>query len=102
MPLPVYLSEGFISVYNSGSQWGMFGFTQPLPNGQQPSSPIAFGVVDQINSVPAQLVTGASVMYNINDVIAPIFYDNRQFNILPGGKVIAVEYVYNIIVPPAP
>ncbi len=101
MGLPVYLSQGLISIYGTGSAWGMFGFTQPDFTGQQPASNIAFGTIDQTNYGSASLAVGDNVMYDTRDVIAPVFYNNRQFNILPGGKVIAVEYVYNIM-PPIP
>ncbi len=100
MPLPVYLSEGLLSVYESRSAWGMFGFMQPSTNQQQPPTPIRFGIVDQINTVPAQLVTGASVMYDVRDVIAPIQYNNNIFQIISGSKILAVEYIYNIMPPP--
>lgn len=100
MPLPVYLSQGMISVYGQGSVWGMF---QDNRNNSNPFNQyIQFGVVDQINTVPASLAIGNSVMYDVRDVIAPIFYNNTQFSILNGNKVIAVEYVYNIVIPPAP
>lgn len=91
--LPVYLSQGFISVYGSVSAWGLFD-----PN--ESDNNIRFGIINQMNSAPAGLAIGDNVIYNSKDVIAPLFMTDQKYYILEGSKVIAVEYVYNIIPPP--
>lgn len=82
--LPVTLTYGLVSVYAfSISGWGIEQVTS--------DSPIRFGIIDQINSAPAILAIGANVIYDVNDVVAPVQYIYNQFNILPWNKIIAVE-----------
>lgn len=93
MPLPVYLSPGMISVYGQGSVWGLF---NPIKG-----NTTQFGIIDQINTVPAQLAIGTSVMFDSRNIESQIQYQNVDYYILNGNRVIATEYVYNInIIPP--
>ena len=90
--LPVYLSQGFISVYGNGNLWNIVGAnTATNPR---------FGIIDQSNYGSASLAIGDTVMFNEKDVTAPVSYNGDTFYILPGDKVISVLYVYNIT-PPA-
>jgi hypothetical protein len=72
--------------------WGLFN-----PN---ENNSTRFGLIDQINSEDAVLAIGNLIIYDERDVIAPIFYNDNVFNILPDNKVIATELPY-AIAPPA-
>mgnify|MGYP001569181467 CR=1 FL=1 len=83
--LPVTLTYGMVSVYGAGySGWGIIQIAT--------DSTVRFGTIDQITSAPAELAIGANVMYNYNDVVAPVMYAYNEFNILPWNKIIAIEF----------
>lgn len=90
--LPIYLSDGMVSVYETPSAWGLFNPNQ--------NNTTRFGTIDQTNYDSAFLVTGSIVMYDERDVVLPIFYNGNMYSVLSGSRVIATEYVYNIEVLP--
>jgi len=89
MSLPVRLSPGLVSIYGNGSIQGIFS--------TENTSKIRFGIVDQRYDEFSTVALGDSVMYNIDDVKAPVFYIDTAFYILPEDKIISVE---NPIIPP--
>lgn len=86
MSLPIRLSPGLVSIYGGGSIQGI--------NIADASSPIRFGVVNQMFDLYGAISIGQSVMYNKNDIIAPLFYIDTTFNILSEDKIIAIENPY--------
>lgn len=83
MSLPIRLSPGLVSIYGGGSIQDI-AFLEV-------NSPIMFGVINQMFELYGAVSIGQSVMYNKNDVIAPLFYIDANYYILPENKIIAVE-----------
>ena len=90
MSLPVTLGVGQVSIYGAGS-------IQSIINTGE-NSPIRYGIVNQMNSQYGTVAIGDSVMYNVNDIVAPVFYIDTPFYVLPEDKVIAIEDA--VITPP--
>lgn len=83
MSLPVRLGVGLVSIYGTGSTQAIF---DPNRNGT-----IVFGTINAMNSQYSSVSVGQSVMYNMKDVIAPSFYIDTPYYILPEDKIISVE-----------
>jgi hypothetical protein len=83
MSLPVRLGVGLVSIYGAGS------INSIINTGQE--SGIRYGIVNAMYNQYGKMSIGQSVMYNMNDVIAPTFYIDAPYFILPEDKVISVE-----------
>jgi hypothetical protein len=83
MSLPATLSQGIISIYGGGSDFGVSGISVL-------NSRFYFGVVDQVNIYSSFLIYD-NILFSEDAIVARLLFIDYPYTLLDETKVILIE-----------